>query len=1036
MKQLAICLPLFLTASAARGSDPELEFFEKKVRPLLANHCISCHGDKKQKGGLRLDSREAALKGGDTGPAFIAKEPEKSLLVTAVGYDGEIKMPPKGKLSEDDIATLNRWVKAGAVWPAGGGQAGGGQAAAGPKPFDLKELAKHWSFQPMTPVNVPVMNGPGFIKTPVDSFILEKLSRKGLKPAAKADKRTLLRRVTLDLTGLPPSPDEIDAFLKDESSLAWERVIDRLLASKSYGERYARHWLDLVRYAETLGHEFDFELHEPWRYRDYVIRALNADVPFDQFVKEHVAGDLLPTPRKNPADGTNESVQGTGFWYLGEAKHAPVDVKEDQADRIDNEIDVFAKTFLGLTVSCARCHDHKFDAITTKDYYALYGVLASSRHDKAFIDDPAQRAKVIEPFAKAALEVEALAATRAADELAKQLADGGLAAFAGGNPEWSELVGLSAVTPEQFAAKAAALRKKWAQQDAAATEWTKRTSALPLPCNGWKTTGDAFLFPAARTVIGKEGQVTAVPRSPFAGSPLSPKLTGTLRSATFTIDRDFLMYRIPGNGVRVNLVVDNFQLIQDPIYGGLKFTASGDETKWHAQSVKRWKGHQAYVELLDDGDGHASLLDVIQVDQPTPPPEAANAHLSETLAAETQTAFAGSLTKQIAAILARWKSGDDLSPDQTRFLNWLLGTKANTSVSPPDEARLRAKLRTMEAALPPARRALAAADGTGLNERVFIRGSHKSLGDEVPRRMLEAIDAAPFQKGSGRLELADKLTNGKNPLTARVFVNRIWKHHFGEGIVRSPDDFGYQGQRPTHPELLDWLATWFVDNGWSVKKLHKLLLTSGAYQQAGVAEPAADEADPKNELFHKMPIRRLEAEVIRDSLLAVSGRLDLKMEGPPVPTFLTAFMIGRGRPGASGPLDGAGRRSIYLQVRRNFLNPFFLAFDYPVPFSTIGKRTSSNVPAQALAMLNNPFVIQQTELWAKRALADQTLAPEARVNRMYLTAFGRPATAEEEAAGAAFVAAQLAEYGKGQELKAWADYAHVLVNLKEFVFVR
>ena len=1030
MKSLITFTTLLSTAALSRGMDAEIEYFEKKVRPLLVTHCVGCHGPQKQKGDLRLDSREAALKGGDNGPAFVAGKPEKSLINIAVGYQGEVKMPPKGKLADEEIAILNQWVKTGAAWPAGGAA-----PASATKPFDLKERLSHWSFQPVRKPAVPKAD-PAIARNPVDAFILEKLSQKGLKLAAAADKRTLLRRVTLDLTGLPPTPAEIDSFLKDESANAFEKVVDRLLASPAYGERYGRHWLDLARYAETLGHEFDFELHEPWRYRDYVIRAFNEDVPYDQFVREQVAGDQLAKPRRHPTDDSNESVQGTAFWFLGEAKHAPVDIRVDQADRLDNEIDVFAKTFLGLTVSCARCHDHKFDPISTKDYYALFGIVSSSRHDKAFIDSPERRAKWLEPMSRTARELEDLAIARTAGKLQQQLAAKGIAGLPGGSPAWAELVALAGLAPEQYKAKASELLKKQTAQEQALAVWSKQTKALPLPRTGWTIEGEAFSTNSQRATVGDDGRVSAIPSPAIASNSLSSKLTGSLRSATFVIDRDFLLYRTPGTGVTVNLIVDNFQMIMDPIYGALRFGANGDESRWHAQNVARWKGHRAYVEVLDDGNGKASVLDVIQVDQPSQPPVPAAKAVSESLAAATPEAFGRELSGRIVAAIGRWKSGTPLSEDEGRLLNLVLGSTANVAEWTEAEKSLRTRFQALEQELPPARRAMAIAEGTGLNERVFIRGNHKTPGEEVPRRFLEGIDASPFTQGTGRAELAAKLTDPKNPLTARVYVNRVWKHHFGEGIVRTPDDFGYQGQRPTHPELLDWLAGWFVENGWSSKKLHRLIVLSAAYQQGSTADAKSDEGDPKNELLHKMPVRRMEAEVIRDTLLAVSGRLDPTMGGPPVPTYLTAFMIGRGRPGGSGPLDGAGRRSIYQQVRRNFLNPFFAAFDYPVPFTAIGRRSSSNVPAQALAMLNNPFVNQQTEIWAKRVLAEKTGTTDDRINQMYVMAFGRPASAEELREGREFVQAQLAEYGAGQQEKAWADFAHVLVNLKEFIFIR
>lgn len=1010
--------------------EPDIEFFEKKVRPLLVNNCIGCHGPMKQKGDLRLDSKEAALKGGDNGPAFIAGKPEKSLLNIAVSYQGDVKMPPKGKLSDEDIAILHEWVKKGATWPDGGGSGG-----TGPKPFDLKERLTHWSFQPIKSADVPSLANNNS-KNPIDAFIKAKLNQKKLKLASKADKRILIRRVTFDLTGLPPTSAEIEQFLKDESPNAWEKVIDRLLASPAYGERYGRHWLDLARYAETLGHEFDFEIFEAWRYRDYVIRAFNNDLPYDQFIREQIAGDLLTNPRRNPVDQSNESVQGTAFWFLGEAKHSPVDIRVDQADRIDNEIDVFAKTFLGLTLSCARCHDHKFDPISTKDYYALFGIVTSSRHDKAFIDSPESRAKWLEPMASIQKELEAKAISRTATHLKKVIAEKGIVSLTSNSPTWNEAIALASMTPASFQPKAGEFKKKLDSQIAAYTAWEKSTKVLPLSREGWTKGGEAFSDRSPKAIVADDGKVTQVPSPSIARNDFSSKLTGTLRSPTFVIDRDFMLYRVPGNSVTVNLIIDNFQMIQDPIYGALRFGATGEESRWHGQNVTRWKGHRAYVEVLDDGGGKASVLDVLQVDQPTPPPATPGKEIIESLQAKTPTEFALELTKRVESLLNRWQSGENLGADDAKLANTILASPANSSTPTAEELSLRKKFKEIENSLPAARRALAIADGTGMNEKVFIRGNYKTPGEEVPRRFLEAIDATPFNNGSGRTELAAKLTDPKNPLTARVYVNRMWKHHFGEGIVRTPDDFGYQGQQPTHPELLDWLAKWFVENGWSTKKLHRLILTSDTYMQSSEADTKADEADPKNELFHKMPVRRLEAEAIRDSLLAVSGRLDSTMGGPSVPTHLTAFMLGRGRPGHSGPLDGAGRRSVYQQVRRNFPNPFFTAFDYPVPFTTIGKRASSNVPAQALAMLNNPFVNQQSELWAKRILAEPARTPDERIQRMYLMAFARQATTEEITQGKAFVAAQMKEYGTADEGRAWTDFAHVLVNLKEFIFIR
>jgi hypothetical protein len=932
--RVSVAALILFAASPLRGAEPvDAEFFEKKVRPILLANCVGCHGPEKQKGGLRLDSRAAVLKGGDTGPAVNTTDPAKSLIPQMIRYDGDIKMPPKGRLADADIAALTAWVNGGAPWPETGSAA---QAAAA-RTFDLAARAKaHWSFQP---VRRPPVPGAGH---PIDAFLLAKLNAAGLTFAPPADRRTLLRRVYFDLIGLPPTPEEIDDFLKDTSPDAYERVVEKLLASPHHGERWGRHWLDLVRYAETHGHEFDFEIPDAWRYRDYVIRAFNADLPYDRFLTEHVAGDLLADPRRHPKDGTNESLTATGFWFFHEALHSPVDVRKDQADRIDNMIDVFGKSVLGLTLACARCHDHKFDPVATKDYYALFGVLASSRYQRAFVDDTAATARVLGELKTARAELEEILAN-----------------------------------PERERREEAATRADWRSAAVAFErfdgDWRSR----------WDATGLAFR-PEAGAGFPHSGRE-------------SGKLAGALRSPTFTVDKPYLAARLAGRDAKVRLVLNGLQLIQAPIYGGLAQPVNhGEDLRWVVFDLKMWKGHTAYLELLDDGPGYVAVTEVWFADAP-PPAE----------------------------------KGDRVAPVPSAELPPVFRDN-------PDAKKLAERVRELEAKIPAPRRAVAMRDGTGMNERVFIRGNHKSPGAEAPRGFLEAFAAPPFAgPGSGRLELAKAVTDPRNPLVARVMVNRIWKHHFGEGIVRSPDDFGYQGQPPTHPELLDWLAGEFVARGWSVKQMHRLMVTSAAYRQASRATPEqaakAVTADPQNKLLHRQNVRRLEAEAIRDAILLVSGRLDRTAGGPGVLPYLTEHQVGRGRP-SSGPLDGNGRRSVYLQVRRNFLNPMFAAFDYPTPFTTIGRRSVSNVPAQALAMLNNPFVLQQADLWARRVLAAPGSA-EQRVRGMYESAFGRPPTAAELEAAAAFVADQSAEHGKPDHPRAWADLAHVLFNAKEFIFV-
>jgi hypothetical protein len=902
-------LALLLLPSPSAAQPIDAEFFERKVRPVLLANCTNCHGAEKQKGGLRLDSREALLKGGDTGPAVVEKDAAKSALVQAVKYDGDTKMPPKGKLADADIDTLAAWVNGGAPWPADVAKAAGGKNEA----FDVAARAKaHWSFQPVKQVAPP---GKG---NPIDAFLLVKLSDNGLSFAPPAEKRVLVRRLYFDLVGLPPTPEEVAAFVNDASPDAYEKLVEKLLASPHYGERWGRHWLDLVRYAETHGHEFDFEIPDAWRYRDYVVRALNADVPFDRFVTEHLAGDLLPGPRRHPKDGANESILGTGFWFLHEAKHSPVDSRADQADRIDNMIDVFGKAVLGLTVSCARCHDHKFDPIATKDYYALFGVLTSARYQRAVIDDEAGTVKVLD-------------AIRAGREQANPDRKGG-----------------GDRTPSL------ALRVRPEQQ--AADGWRAKSAAFERFDAGWRTRWDA---------AGLGLRPEAGDGHPHTGREAG-RLVAALRSPTFVIDKPFVAVKVAGKGAKARLVLNGLQLIQAPIYGGLAQPIDhGDDLRWLTFDVRMWGGQAAYLEFLDDGPGYFAVAEAWFADAP-PPAEP--------------------------------------------------GPKVEV---PP--------VHDLEAKIPDPRRSPAMRDAAGRNERVFIRGNHKTPGVEAPRAFLEAFGKPAFTgHGSGRLELAKAVTDPANPLVARVLVNRLWKHHFGEGLVRSPDDFGKLGQEPTHLELLDWLAGELVAGGWSIKAMHRVMVNSAAYKQASRATPQAAERDPQNKLLHRQSVRRLEAEAIRDAILVVSGRLDRTLEGPGVLPHLTEHQVGRGRP-ASGPLDGNGRRSIYLQVRRNFLNPMFAAFDYPTPFTTIGRRSVSNVPAQALVLLNNPFVLQQAELWARRVLAAPGRTDRDRIVEMYRAAFGRDPEAGEVADALEFV--------KGGGAEAWADLAHVLLNAKEFVFV-
>jgi hypothetical protein len=1063
-----LIVALALSAGAAEPSTEQVEFFEKRVRPVLVEHCHKCHGPKDTKGGLRLDSRAAMMRGGDTGPAIVPGDPSDSLLIDAVRYDPDgYQMPPTGKLPADAIAALTEWVRQGAVWPAGDEPAAGG-----PQEFDLAARAQHWSFQPVQAVTPPDVQRADWCRNPVDRFILSKLEAAGLPPASEAERRVLIRRATFELAGLPPTTEEVAAFLADESPDAYERLIDRLLDSPRYGERWARHWLDLVRYAETAGHEFDYEIPHAWRYRDYVIRALNDDLPYDQFVIEHLAGDLLPDPRRDPETGVNESVLATAFYWFGQGKHSPVDIRAEECDTVDNQLDVIGKTFQGLTIACARCHDHKFDAIRQADYYALAGFLQSSRRTITDVGPPEAMQRYVDGVTAHTRQMLPTLLTAAADQaqqfvddLPRRLTSNEPDALAWRKTQFEQARG-DRTHPLHMAAhwlgtgnipaRMAGWREIRERETASAA--TEAAPALASPAEGgWFPDGPAFAHRQPWLIGDRPEQPLRgiVPNSVWAHSgTVAGPLTGVLRSPTFTITQpyiDYLAHRRGGgepgrkhkNG-QISLIIDGFQLIQNPLYGSLTINLpQSEQPRWHRQDVSRFLGSRAYIEIEDLDDGEVLVERIDFRDGPLPQPSY-NAYITARLdgaAIQSEPDLIRAYQAALQAVLddVRFDGGRGIdSTAKADVLNWLFAESPAVARPAAEEVRQLLDQHRQWAANPPEPQfALAITDGTAEDERLLIRGNPKKPGDPVRRRFLEALQPVTMseplgaddgQIGSGRLEWARCVADPRNPLTARVLVNRLWLHHFGRGIVPTPDDFGHMGQPPSHPGLLDWLATEFVSRGWSIKQMHRLLLTSATYRQSSRPDDAtAEERDPQNMLLHRMNVQRLEAEPIRDALLALSGRLDDRMYGPSVLPHLTPFMEGRGRPGRSGPLDADGRRSLYINVRRNFLTPMFLAFDFPTPFTTMGKRSTSNVPAQALTLMNNPFVVQQARQWAD-GIARETADPPSRVRRLYQTAFHRDPTADELAAGLAFLA-------EGPADVSVRDLAHVLLNVKEFVFV-
>ena len=859
--------PIGLTASAADPPRDQLDFFENKVRPVLAEKCYSCHGEKKQSAGLRLDTAAGLKAGADNGPVVVPGDPGKSRLVASVSRTGDYPMPPKHPLADGEVAALTEWVKQGATFPT---------AAAQARP----DPAAHWAFQPVKPVPVPGIRNPqSAIRNEIDRFVLARLEPQGVKPAPPADPRTLIRRAYYDLVGLPPTAAEVEAFAADLSPDAWEKLIDKLLASPQYGERWGRYWLDVARYADTKGYVFQEDRSFPYAYtyRDYVIRAFNEDKPFDRFILEQLAADKLPLgDDKGP-------LAAMGYLTLGRR------FLNSTPDIVDDRIDVVTRGLMGLTVQCARCHDHKFDPVPIKDYYSLYGVFASSEEPK-------------------------------------------------------ELPLIGGAPPPERAKFEAELARKEAEY--------------------------------AADVAKRHAAAVAKLRTP-------------------EVVADYLAAVVDARGKSAEQVQ---ALLRQRDLNRLAFE------RWRDFAADRLKAKApAFAPLAEPKDAKAAA-----------------------------TAVAKALTdaKDAAALGAGGPTDIPLA-DAQKLFNRL------------DRDQLRGVRRKIDAfvaaspAAPP--RAHVLVDGPKVDPYVFLRGNPNNRGPAVPRQFVSVAagpDRKPFADGSGRLELARAIASPDNPLTARVMVNRVWLGHFGQGLVRTPSDFGTRADPPTHPELLDWLAAKFVADGWSVKKLHKLIMLSATYRQSsnpepgtrnperktglfGIAVPGSalrvpSSLDPENKLLARQNRRRLDFEALRDSLLAAGGRLDLTAGGKPVDLFKAPYTT---------------RRTVYGLIDRSNLPGTFRVFDLASPDQHSPQRFQTTVPPQALYLLNSPFVAEQARAAAARPEVAGAKSDGEKVAALYRAVLGRDPTAEERALGVAFVAGE----AKG-DFGPWPQLAQVLMLSNEFAF--
>lgn len=827
-------LATFATAAEpAKAPDPKgVEFFESKIRPALVRHCYQCHSAEalkgnKLRGGLLLDTKAGWVKGGDNGPSIVPGKPAESLLLKSLKHDGDIHMPPKGKLPADTIADFEKWIAMGAPDPRDG-------KAASQRVIDIAAGKKYWAFQPLGEIKVPGSKFKG--ENAIDAFVFSKLEKAGLAPVAEAEKRVLIRRVYFDLIGLPPTPEQVAKFLADKDANAYEKVVDELLASPHFGERWARHWMDPARYAESHGFEHDYNRPHAYHYRDFLTRAFNADMPYDRFLKWQLAGDEF-------APNDPEALAATGFLGAGVF---PTQITNREADRIryDAMDDMLATTghaMLGLTVGCARCHDHKFDPIPTKDYYRMLAAFTTTVRSEVEVN-------LSSPKEKAAFDEWEAARKPLADDLKKY-----------------------------------------------------EDTELPKALDRWLTTdGDKS------EAIGKIADTRAATalRSLLAKKQTFDKLPKAQKDAV---------------------------------------------TKWFGPQDARWKALTAALASWDAKKPPANKV-IIQATTEGRKP-------------------------------MRHHTADGAIPD---FYPTTFFLKRGDVLQKDGEAQLG-----------------------------FAQVLVKDASAEGKWRMPK-----PAESGSSfrRASLANWIVDtesGAGALAARVIANRLWHHHFGRGIVSTVNDFGVQGDPPTHPELLEWLANDLVKNGWQLKRVHKQMVMSRTYRLSGATTPEALKADPDNKLLWHRPMRRLEAEAIRDALLAVSGVLDAKLFGP-------------------GTLDqGMKRRSIYFTVKRSELIPFLQVFDWPDTMTSAAARPNTVVAPQALVFLNNPHVRSWANAFASRIQADAK-TPEAMVGRAYQLAFGRDPKAAETETGLAFLKVRSTATSPDKALQ---EYALAVMSLNEFIYV-
>jgi mono/diheme cytochrome c family protein len=922
--------PCAAADDAPKISPDQEKHFEEKVRPVLASKCFSCHGAEKQENGLRLDSREGILKGGVTGTPMIRKDnPAAGGLLSAIRHEGDVQMPPDGKLSDVEITAISEWVAMDLPWP----KRDGASAAMSREDQYAQIKSTHWSLQPIGSPALPAVSSPAWPETSLDYFILQKLDEAQLAPSPEANRVTLARRWSIDLIGLPPTMEEVESFVADARPGAEARYVDRLLASPAYGERWGRHWLDLARYGDTKGYAFAQDRRYPYAYtyRDYVIRALNADVPYDQFVREQLAADLLPD-NQDP-----KRLAALGFLTTGRKFN-------DRHADIDDQIDVTSRGLMGITVSCAKCHDHKYDAVPAEDYYSLYGVFASS-------SEPAEL-----PLIAAPEQVSGYAEFAAKQsELKAQVEKHRDEVFAKTQQAARERVGGYLIRAATNADEEIVLKLPFILLS---REETKRRIA-----GAWK----AFLGNQKQTehsIWGPWAQIAALNDEKLAME------SAAIREA----------WKARGEGLENGQLNPRLKAVLASQLDGY-ITEAGAIPQALRVAVARAYG----VAISEAWKAQEAAGGVDKVDP---------------------------ATKQLVEVLTADGSPSKLARDRIN--------EYYTRAEREEERRLQTEVQKFEASSPvaPPRAMVVKEQPQPMNPVVFLRGNPARPGKAVPRQFLWVIagnERQPFKTGSGRLELAEAVVSRDNPLTARVLVNRVWMHHFGEPLVDTPGDFGIRCPKPLQAELLDHLATTLIESGWSLKELHREIVLSRTYRQQSVVRPDCAAIDPENRRLWKMNRRRLEFEATRDALLWASGKLDTAQFGRAVEIANPPF---------------SNRRTVYGAIDRQDLPNLFRNFDFPNPDQSADKRAKTSVPQQGLFLLNSPFVIEQAKALAARCGG----ADEEKLISLYRILFTRSPTPEEFSAAKEFLAVTTAD-ASPRKLEPIEQLAQVLMLTSEYLFV-